>query len=184
MNPVKLIIFLILSIGIIVLSWRSLKNINSHGFYRFFAFELILFIILFNFDYWFNNPFSVLQIISWFLLIFSIVIVLDGFYLLKRVGVQKGKIDNSPNLGFENTTNLVTSGIYRFIRHPLYSSLLFLGWGAFLKNLTEIGAILVILISVFLTLTGEVEEKENALSFGDEYLDYMKRTKMFIPCIF
>ena len=184
MNKIKLVIFLLSSIGIIILSWESLKNVKSHGFYRFFAFELILFLILFNFDYWFTNPFSVLQIISWTLLIFSIVIVINGFYLLEKVGIPKGKIQNSPNLGFENTTNLVTSGIYRFIRHPLYGSLLFLSWGTLLKNLTEIGALLVIVISVLLTLTAEVEEKENALSFGDEYLDYLKRTKMFVPFIF
>lgn len=33
-------------------------------------------------------------------------------------------------MSFEKTTALVTTGIYRRIRHPLYGSLLFLAWGA------------------------------------------------------
>ncbi|MCK7540462.1 MAG: hypothetical protein MZV63_61010 [Marinilabiliales bacterium] len=35
---------------------------------------------------------------------------------------------------FEKTTELVTSGIYRYIRHPMYSSLLLLAWGIWLKQ--------------------------------------------------
>jgi protein-S-isoprenylcysteine O-methyltransferase Ste14 len=184
MNEIELIIFFISTLGITFFSWRSLKDRQSHGFFRFFAFELILLLILFNVDYWFADPFSVLQIISWILLIFSIVVVVDGFYLIKKIGRPVGIVKDSSNLGFENTSNLVTIRIYRFIRHPLYASLLFLGWGAFLKNLTVPGSVIIILISVFLTLTAEKEEKENKLHFGDEYSVYMSKTKMFIPFIF
>jgi protein-S-isoprenylcysteine O-methyltransferase Ste14 len=184
MNQIKIIILLVCSFAIIILSWRSLKNIKSHGFYRFFAFELILFLVLFNSDYWFDNPFTILQIISWIILVFSIIIVIDGFSRLMRFGKPKGKMETSPNFGFENTTNLVVSGIYKYIRHPLYASLLFLGWGAFLKNINLVGSVSIILISVLLTLTAETEEKENATTFGEEYLNYMKKTKMFIPYLF
>lgn len=184
MNEIKLIIFFISTVGIFFFSWRSLKDRQSHGFYRFFAFELILLLILLNIDYWFANPFSVLQIISWILLIISIVVVSDGFYLIKKIGRPAGKVEDSSNLGFENTSNLVTIGIYRFIRHPLYASLLFLGWGVYLKNLSVLGSVIIILISVFLTLTAETEEKENRSHFGDEYSAYMSKTKMFIPFIF
>ncbi|MCX6150729.1 MAG: isoprenylcysteine carboxylmethyltransferase family protein [Ignavibacteriales bacterium] len=184
MLEIKIFVFIISSIGILFLSWKSLRNRKSHGFYRFFAFELILLNILKNIDWWFVNPFSILQIISWLLLFTSIYFVVTGFYLLKKIGKPKGKIENSANFGFENTSNLVTTGIYNYIRHPLYASLLLLSWGTFLKNITEVGAIILILISIFLTLTAEFEEKENKTSFGDEYLNYMKKTKMFIPFIF
>jgi protein-S-isoprenylcysteine O-methyltransferase Ste14 len=184
MNEIKLVIFSISTVGIILFSWRSLKDRQSHGFYRIFAFELILLLILLNIDYWFANPFSLPQIISWILLITSIVVVADGFYLIKKIGRPVGKVEDSSNLGFENTSNLVTIGIYRFIRHPLYASLLFLSWGAFLKNLTVPGSVIIILISVFLTLTAEKEEEENKVHFGDEYSVYMTKTKMFIPFIF
>ncbi|MGA3084269.1 MAG: hypothetical protein ABSE95_05690 [Thermodesulfobacteriota bacterium] len=65
---VKGIIFAVVSLGIIFISWKSLARPRSHGFYRFFAFELLLILFLINVNYWFENRFSLLQLISWFFL--------------------------------------------------------------------------------------------------------------------
>ena len=121
----KIIAFAIVSAAIIFVSWPSLRSPQSHGFYRFFAFESILILFLLNVDYWLRDPFTVHQIVSWVLLIFSTFLVVHGFHLLHVLGKPKGPI--------ENTSSLVTLGAYRYIRHPLYSSLLLLGWGIFLK---------------------------------------------------
>ena len=43
--------FAIVSAGIIFLSWKSLRKPQSHGFFRFFAFELILALILLNLEH-------------------------------------------------------------------------------------------------------------------------------------
>ncbi len=88
------------------------------------------------------------------------------------------------NLGFENTTTLVIVGTYKYIRHPLYSSLLLLGWGIFFKNLSLLSSILVLVTSAFLIATAKVEETENLEKFGSDYAVYMKTTKMFIPFLF
>ena len=87
-------------------------------------------------------------------------------------------------LKLEKTTKLVTAGIYRYIRHPLYSSLFFLGWGVFFKQISFLSVCLVIAATVFLTLTAKIEEAENLSYFGDAYKSYMKKTKMFIPFLF
>lgn len=117
----KLVIFIVLSAGSIFLSWDSLHDWRSYGFFRFFAFESILGLFLLNVTYWFHNPFSVLHVVSWALSLASLFLVVHGFYLLRAVGRPEGEI--------EHTTTLVTGGAYRYIRHPLYSSLLLLGWG-------------------------------------------------------
>ena len=78
---------------------------------------------------------------------------------------------------------LVTEGIYRYIRHPLYGSLLFLAWGIFFKSVSIIGFFLVVGASLSLTLTAKIEEKENCDYFGKEYEYYMQQTKMFIPYV-
>ena len=173
---IKLVIFAIVSAGIIFVSWTSFTRPRSYGFYRFFAFELILALLLLNLENWFNNPFSLFQIISWVLLICSIVLVAHGVYLLRVAG--------RPKTGVESTTKLVKLGAYKYIRHPLYSSLLFLAWGAFFKDVSLIGGILALLCTGFLIATAKVEEAENLRKFGSEYSVYMKTTKMFIPFLF
>jgi protein-S-isoprenylcysteine O-methyltransferase Ste14 len=86
-------------------------------------------------------------------------------------------------LAFEKTTQLVTTGIYRYIRHPLYSSLLLLAWGIFFKAPSFAGGTLAALAAIFLVYTAKADERECVQFFGEEYLEYMKRTKRFIPFI-
>ncbi len=172
----KGIIFALSSVGIFIFSWASLGNVRAHGFYRFFAFEGILGLILLNIDRWFHHPVSARQLISWPLLCASLFLAIHGYYLLRMIGRPMGN--------FENTTALVRIGAYKYIRHPLYSSLLFLGWGAFFKSVTLVSAVLTIAISVFLFATAKTEEAENLAKFGEEYIQYRKMTKMFVPFLF
>jgi len=171
-----IVIFAVVSAGIVYLSWPSLHDRQSHGFYRFFAFESILILILLNAGHWFSAPFAPHQIVSWVLLIGSLFLVLHGFYLLRVVGQPEGQI--------EDTTRLVTVGAYRYIRHPLYSSLLLLGWGAFFKAPSLTGLLLAGVATASLVATARVEEAENRQKFGEAYAAYMKTTKRFIPFLF
>jgi len=86
--------------------------------------------------------------------------------------------------GFEHTTSLVTTGIYRFIRHPMYASLLYLTLGIALKNPTPDSLFLAFLASWMLVRTVLREELENLKYFGEEYREYMKHTKRFVPWLF
>ncbi|MFC1983201.1 methyltransferase family protein [Chloroflexota bacterium] len=172
---VRLTIFIILSVVLIIWSWKSLWNRQVHGFYRFFTFESILALIIVNSGTWFTNPFSVIQIISWILLLSSIIMAVQGFYLIHEIG--------RPKQGIEDTTVLVKTGIYKYIRHPLYSSLILIAWGAFLKDMSWLSATLVIMATIFSVATAMAEEKENLQRFNDEYFHYMNYTKRFIPFI-
>jgi protein-S-isoprenylcysteine O-methyltransferase Ste14 len=172
---IKVIIFILLSFGAITLSREYLFNLRSHGFFRLLAFEGIVALLLLNIDKWFQTPLSLFQIMSWILLILSAGLALHGFYLLYKYGETEGSA--------ENTTVLVRAGAYRFIRHPLYASLLFFALGVYLKSPSTIASLLVALCSLFLFLTAKVEEQENITKFGEEYLSYMESTKMFIPYI-
>lgn len=88
-----------------------------------------------------------------------------------------------PEYRFERTSQLVTSGIYRYIRHPLYASLFYGTWGAMLKEVNWLTGAVAGVTSVFLYMTARVEERENLEHFGESYQDYRRRTKMFIPYI-
>jgi len=172
----KAFLFILFSLPIIWYSIPSLKDSHKHGFFRFFAFEGLLLLIINNLNQWFRNPFFIHQLFSWGFLILSIGMAGYGFYLLHQMGKPVGS--------FEDTTQLVSTGIYRYIRHPLYASLLYLGIGAFLKSLTLSSAGIFIAFCAFLYATARVEEEENKQHFGPVYIDYMRTTKMFIPGIF
>lgn len=179
----QLILFGCLSIPVLVVSRKALLKPHSHGFYRFFSWECILWLLSRNYPYWFDNPWSVPQIISWILLLASIYAVLAGVLELKRKG-RAGKSRTEESLyAFEKTTELVTSGIYGFIRHPLYASLLYLTWGIFLKNINGLLLIITLASSAFLFVTARKDEKEFTGYFGKAYTEYMNRSKMFIPFI-
>ena len=177
----RLIIFGILSIPVIIISWRTLFNLRTHGFYRFLSWECILWLFASNYRYWFIDPFSVRQIFSWILLIISAIIVIMGVVQMKRRG-RPGRGKKQDSLyRFEQTSRLVDTGIFKYIRHPLYSSLLFLTWGILLKQITINLIVISIFSSIFLIITALIDEKECLDYFGEEYRLYMQRTRMFVP---
>jgi len=77
---------------------------------------------------------------------------------------------------------LVTSGPYRFVRHPIYSGLLagLLGT-ALATNL--IGLIIVAILGVYFYYSASVEEKNLTATFPRAYPAYRGRTKMLIPFV-
>lgn len=187
MNPaliIKPVIFIIGSAFLTYVSRDSLRSPGSHGFYRFLAWECMLALFLSVVGRWFLNPFSLAQLVSWFLLLVSAFLVLYGVYLLQRTGRAGQGHRDGPSLEFEKTSTLVTSGVYRHIRHPLYSSLLFLTWGMFFKYPSPLAASLSLVTTLFLIATAKADEAECMRYFGDEYRQYMCRTKMFIPFLF
>lgn len=183
----KWIVFLITSVGLIYVSRDSLRvrAPRPHGFYRFFAWEAILGLFLLNVDFWFVDSFMPHQLIAWTLLFVSAILVIEGVRLLREIGKpDRARQDDSATIGFEKTTTLVEVGAYKYIRHPLYSSLFFLSWGIFFKAPSWEGGILAVLATVFLVATAHVEEGENIRFFGPAYQAYIERTKMFIPFLF
>jgi protein-S-isoprenylcysteine O-methyltransferase Ste14 len=98
------------------------------------------------------------------------IAVLGGFFSA-AVGIQKGQ-------------KVVTRGPYRLVRHPSYSGILLIVLGVSLSYRSP-GAIIVNLFLVGLALGYRInlEEKVMVSELGDEYVQYMKRTKRLIPYI-
>jgi protein-S-isoprenylcysteine O-methyltransferase Ste14 len=181
----KLITFVVVSAGLIYISRASLRAPRSHGFYRFFAWEFIVALFLLNVDVWFRNPFSWHQIISWLLLFASFIPLGFGVHSLATQGkAAKRRADDAQLLAFEKTTRLITTGVYAYIRHPLYSSLLLLAWGVFFKAPGWSGVLLVLAATLSLIATARADETECVRYFGPSYQAYMEHTRMFVPYIF
>lgn len=178
------LIFFAGSAALIYVSWGALHNPKSHGFYRFFAWEFILGLALLNFPVWSVDPFAPHQLLSWFLLIISIVLAIHAVNLLKTMGKPTPERVDEALFGFEKTSSLVTSGAFKYIRHPMCTSLICLAWGAFLKQFSWLGLCLVLLASFFLLLSAKRDEAACLAHFGGEYQSYMRKTKRFIPFLF
>lgn len=178
---IRILIFALCTLCLVLLSWRTFRHPGAHGFYRFFAAEALLALIVVNASAWFADPFTPRQLVSWLLLVASLMLAIHGFVLLHRLGKPQATKDDTPDFAFEQTTTLIRSGAYKYIRHPLYASLLLGTWGAFLKEVTLIAFLFAACATAFLIATALAEEKENLARFGEAYATYSKATKRFIP---
>ena len=175
----------VLALGTAFFVWVSrhaLRNPRAHGFYRFFAWECMLVLLVLNRPWWHVDMFGWRQQISWGLLLISFVLAIYSTRLLIRKGGHAGAgRSESELLHFEKTARLITDGVYRYIRHPMNAALLYLAWAIYLKNITLLTTALVALASVLLWLTALRDEAECRAYFGSPYQDYQRHTKRFVP---
>lgn len=81
----------------------------------------------------------------------------------------------------QKTEKLATSGLYALLRHPQYDGFILVMIGFLLQWPTILTLIMFpILVFMYVRLT-LYEEKEMEKQFGQEYLQYAKRTPRFIP---
>ena len=78
---------------------------------------------------------------------------------------------------------LIRHGIYRYVRHPLYSSVMFLAfaWACWRRSLPALAV--AIALSGFLILKARNEEDRLIRRFPD-YMNYRKTTHRFVPWLF
>jgi protein-S-isoprenylcysteine O-methyltransferase Ste14 len=77
----------------------------------------------------------------------------------------------------------VTNGPYRYIRHPMYTSLIMVGIGIGL--LSKSWYFLIPFVATGIVITFGVRREEEAMieKFGDEYIQYAQVTGRFFPLI-
>jgi protein-S-isoprenylcysteine O-methyltransferase Ste14 len=103
-----------------------------------------------------------------------------GFAIWARVHI--GRNWGSPMTQKEEP-ELVVSGPYRLVRHPIYSGILLAGVGTAVA-LSWGWLILVILAGVYLGYSSVVEERFLTEQFPDRYPVYQRSTKRIIPFVF
>ena len=84
---------------------------------------------------------------------------------------------------FENkmSDELMTSGIHKMVRHPLYTGTFIFIWGLFILYPYVSTLITDIIITVYTLIGLHFEEKKLESQFGEKYLEYKNHVPMLIP---
>jgi protein-S-isoprenylcysteine O-methyltransferase Ste14 len=84
--------------------------------------------------------------------------------------------------GVSAESRIVTSGLYRFVRHPLYTAGLVFIW--LTPAMTVNRLVLYLSLTIYIIIGATFEERKLTREFGKEYEDYRMRTPMLIPVLF
>lgn len=95
--------------------------------------------------------------------------------------MELGRFNITPDV--HKNSRMVTKGPYKYIRHPMYDSVLMMTFAWVLGYLTIFRSAIWIVLVIDLILKLKYEEKLLADRYK-EYQDYQKRTKSLIPFIF
>jgi protein-S-isoprenylcysteine O-methyltransferase Ste14 len=79
----------------------------------------------------------------------------------------------------EKKGSLITSGLYRFVRHPLYTFGLLILWLS--PNMSVNTLIVYSSLTIYILAGAYFEEKKLLREFGQEYAEYKTVTPMLIP---
>jgi len=79
---------------------------------------------------------------------------------------------------------LVTHGMYKYVRHPSYTGSILFWLGLTLLLNSTLGFIAMLLLVLLILIRIPFEEKMLARAFGQEYINYSKRTKKLIPFLY
>jgi protein-S-isoprenylcysteine O-methyltransferase Ste14 len=81
----------------------------------------------------------------------------------------------------KNQGKLVTTGIYKYIRHPQYLGFLLITLGLNVQWLTIFTLILWPVLAVLYWRLAKEEDKENEERFGEEFREYKRSVPGFVP---
>lgn len=141
-------------------------------------FSSISLFLIYTFDWPWHLPHH-----TYWSVAFGVVLLILGFFILvsalRTLKLRRafGKEIYKP----KQESSLITTGIYAYIRNPVYVGciILFLGW--FFVTWFTFFLILTVLFLIHFCIVAKWEEIELTNRFGEEYLRYKARVRFFIP---
>ncbi|HEY3780251.1 MAG TPA: isoprenylcysteine carboxylmethyltransferase family protein [Fimbriimonadaceae bacterium] len=112
----------------------------------------------------------------------AVLICALGFAFAIWARVHLGRNWGMP-MTMREEPELVTSGPYRFVRHPIYSGILLALLGTSLVGL-RVWLLVFFFFVAYFVFSAVTEEKLMAETFPEQYQEYKKRSKMIVPFLF
>ncbi len=112
----------------------------------------------------------------------SIPVMAVGIAVTAWSGFHFLRVKGTP-VPFNPPPEVVTTGPYRYARNPMLTGvfLFLLGVGIAVDSLSLVLFFTPLFILINVWELKEIEEPELVKRFGDEYIEYQRRTPMFIP---
>jgi protein-S-isoprenylcysteine O-methyltransferase Ste14 len=114
----------------------------------------------------------------------GVIIIIIGM-IIRFVAIKQLGRFFTVNVTIRTEHQLVQRGFYKYLRHPSYSGSLlsFLGFGLSLNNWLSLMIIFLPTLFAFIYRM-KIEENVLAEQFGEQYQDYLLKTKRIIPFIY
>ena len=114
----------------------------------------------------------------------GICIYIIGGIIVVRSRIQLGRYGDG-TVKLKENHHLMTNGIYNYVRHPLYLGGFLGRLGMGLTFTAYFGMILFVSVYfIIFRMRMEIEEQSLIGEFGEEYEEYMKRTRRLFPYIY
>ena len=151
-----------------------LKNFLKAGYEIILVFFQFFIISLHFFKWEFIPEKQIIQVTPYSYFVGFLIIIIAFTILL--VAIKDLGRNLSPFPRPINNSNLVTTGIYRFTRHPMYYSLIFISIGVFITKLSIYYLFLSISLGLIIKFKIALEEQYLANKFKN-YLFYKNEVK-------
>jgi protein-S-isoprenylcysteine O-methyltransferase Ste14 len=105
-----------------------------------------------------------------------VLIAISGYNLREFSGLAYSPRNTNAGSG-----TLKTTGLLRYVRHPIYTGTLLFIWGLFVEEASVQNLIMAVCITVYVRIGIVFEERKLVAEFGENYLAYRRRVAMLFP---
>ena len=105
-----------------------------------------------------------------------VMIAISGYDLKEFSGLAFSSRNANAGSG-----TLKTTGLLRYVRHPIYTGTLLFIWGLFAEEASIRNLIMAVCVTVYVRIGIVFEERKLVAEFGESYLTYRRRVAMLFP---
>lgn len=156
---------------------------NNYKYYRllYSAFATINLIIIIIYHFSINS--IILWQVTMFEKILAVIIMIASVSIMILFAVKFFLELSGAGVFFvsKRTQNLIQTGLFKYVRHPLYAATLIFIWSVFLWQPYFNNLLSCICITVYTIVGISFEERKLLNDFGDTYVQYKLKTPMLLP---
>lgn len=177
-------------LGYWILNWKSVKPAQEIAWrapgFRWTLLWIVVLILVISRFLFHTHGFQIFNIHArqtTVLDVIGILITIAG--LLIAIIARRTLADNwSSDVELKKDHKLITKGVYKYVRHPIYTGITFMGVGSIIVDQSILVTLFYLGMVAFLIFKMKKEEKLLLKHFPKEYPAYMEKTKALVPFIY